>query len=67
MLKDISIDELQPGMYVSRVLEQTGSMRVRSGGLVKSEAIIEQTRQHTTVQNSGEKYHSMKLGLFIKY
>ncbi|AXR05602.1 HD-GYP domain-containing protein [Salinimonas sediminis] len=44
MLKDISIDELQPGMYVSRVLEQTGSMRVRSGGLVKSEAIIEQLR-----------------------
>lgn len=41
MLKQISIEELVPGMYVNRVLEQTGQLKMRSKGLVKSESIIE--------------------------
>ncbi|QPG05061.1 DUF3391 domain-containing protein [Salinimonas marina] len=50
MLKNISIDELVPGMYVSQVVEQTGTMRVRSGGLVKSQGIIEQLRNKGIVR-----------------
>ncbi|GGW72716.1 HD-GYP domain-containing protein [Alteromonas halophila] len=41
MLKQVSIDELVPGMYVSQVLEQTGQLRMRSKGLVKSASVIE--------------------------
>ncbi len=40
MRKKVSIDELVPGMYVSQVLEQTGQLKMRSKGLVKSDAII---------------------------
>ncbi|WP_218355375.1 HD-GYP domain-containing protein [Alteromonas lipotrueiana] len=50
MLKDISIDELIPGMYVSQVVEQTGTMRVRSGGLVKTQNVIEQLRKKGIVR-----------------
>lgn len=49
MLKQISIDELQPGMFVSQVLEQTGNIKVRSGGLVKTGRVIEQLR-HKGIQ-----------------
>lgn len=45
MLKHISIDALQPGMFVSQVIEQTGKFKVRSGGLVKSQAVIAQLRE----------------------
>lgn len=36
MLKNVSIDELAPGMYVNQVIEQSGNLRVRSSGLVKT-------------------------------
>ena len=49
MLKQISIDDLQPGMFVSQVLEQTGNIKVRSGGLVKTARVIEQLR-HKGIQ-----------------
>lgn len=45
MHKNLSIDELKPGMFVSQVTEQTGKIRVRSGGLVKTTAVIEQLRE----------------------
>ncbi|QCZ94390.1 HD-GYP domain-containing protein [Salinimonas iocasae] len=45
MHKNLSIDELKPGMFVSQVTEQTGKIRVRSGGLVKTEAVISQLRE----------------------
>lgn len=45
MHKNLSIDELKPGMFVSQVTEQTGKIRVRSGGLVKTAAVIEQLRE----------------------
>lgn len=41
MLKQVSIEELVPGMYVNRVLEQTGHLKMRSKGLVKSATTIE--------------------------
>lgn len=41
MLEQVPIDELQPGMYVNQVLEQTGSLRMRSKGIVKTQAIID--------------------------
>lgn len=40
MLKEISIEELKPGMFVHNVLEQTGQLKVRSQGLVKSDAAV---------------------------
>lgn len=40
MLKNVTIDELIPGMYVNQVLEQTGQLRVRSSGVVKSPVSI---------------------------
>ncbi len=40
----VTIDDLKPGMYVTQVLKQSGKMEIRSRGLVKSEAIIEQLR-----------------------
>jgi len=44
MRKHLSIDELTPGMFVSQVIEQTGKIRVRTGGLVKTHAVIAQLR-----------------------
>lgn len=41
MLKHIAIDELQPGMFVSQVVEQSGSLRMRSKGLVKTQSAID--------------------------
>ena len=41
MLKQVPIDDLQPGMYVNQVLEQTGSLKMRSKGIVKTQAIID--------------------------
>lgn len=41
MLKQVPIDDLQPGMYVNQVLEQTGSLKMRSKGIVKPQAIID--------------------------
>ncbi len=40
MLKAISIDELVPGMYVNDVLMQSGTLKVKSRGLVKSSSTI---------------------------
>ena len=40
MLKNVTIDELIPGMYVNQVVEQTGQLRVRSSGVVKSPVSI---------------------------
>ncbi len=40
----VTIDDLKPGMYVTQVLKQSGKMEIRSRGLVKNEAIIEQLR-----------------------
>ena len=41
MLEQVPIDDLQPGMYVNQVLEQTGSLKMRSKGIVKTQAIID--------------------------
>ncbi|MCW8092810.1 HD-GYP domain-containing protein [Alteromonas sp. ASW11-130] len=40
----VNIDDLKPGMYVTQVVKQSGAMAIRSRGLVKSEAIIDQLR-----------------------
>lgn len=44
MRKHLSIDELAPGMFVSQVIEQTGKIRVKTGGLVKTHQVIAQLR-----------------------
>ncbi len=41
MLEQVPIDDLQPGMYVNQVLEQTGTLKMRSKGVVKTQAIID--------------------------
>ena len=41
MLKHISIDELVPGMYVNQVLEQSGKLKMRSKGIVKTQNIVD--------------------------
>lgn len=40
MLQEISLSELKVGMFVERVVEQTGNVLVKSSGLVKSDNII---------------------------
>ncbi|WP_100642280.1 HD-GYP domain-containing protein [Alteromonas facilis] len=45
MLKEVPISELVPGMYVNQVLKQSGRLKMRSKGLVKSQATIEQLKQ----------------------
>ena len=40
MLKAVPIDDLKPGMYINQVLKQTGSLRMRSKGLVKHQTVI---------------------------
>lgn len=44
MLKEISIDELQVGMYVHKIVEQRGNMKIKSQGKVTKKAIITQLR-----------------------
>lgn len=44
-MKKISIDELQPGMYVQGIVKQAGNMRIKSQGKVVSDAIVEQLRR----------------------
>ena len=44
-MKKISIDELQPGMYVQSIAKQVGNMRIKSQGKVTSEAVIEHLRR----------------------
>lgn len=45
MLRCITIDELLPGMYVNQVLDDTGKVKVRSKGVVRSEKVIEVLRE----------------------
>ncbi|MCC2616953.1 HD-GYP domain-containing protein [Aestuariibacter halophilus] len=44
-LKTISIEELQPGMYVQRIVEQRGNLKIKSKGKVTSRAIVEQLKK----------------------
>lgn len=44
MLRCITIDELLPGMYVNQILDDTGKVKVRSKGVVRSEKVIEVLR-----------------------
>lgn len=44
MLKNVTIDDLKPGMYVQQVVEQSGNMKMRSSGMVKTLQVIEQLR-----------------------
>ena len=41
MLEQVPINELKPGMYVTQVLEQSGSLHMRSQGIVKSQGIVD--------------------------
>ena len=41
MLEQVPINELKPGMYVTQVLEQSGTLHMRSQGIVKSQSIVD--------------------------
>lgn len=45
MLKNLSIDEVVPGMFVNQVTEQSRQLRVRSSGLVKSDDAIKKLKE----------------------
>jgi len=45
VLKEISIDELKPGMYVQGIVEQRGNMKIKSQGKVTKHAIVGQLRK----------------------
>lgn len=45
MLEQISIDELVPGMYVEKVIEQTGKLKIKTEGYVRSDKTISQLRR----------------------
>ncbi|MEG3766724.1 HD-GYP domain-containing protein [Alteromonas sp. 14N.309.X.WAT.G.H12] len=45
MLKNLSIDEVVPGMFVNQVTEQSRQLRVRSSGLVKSNDAIKKLKE----------------------
>ncbi|TRY33434.1 HD-GYP domain-containing protein [Aliiglaciecola sp. M165] len=44
-MKEITIDELKPGMYVQGIVEQRGNMKIKSQGKVTKRAIISQLRK----------------------
>lgn len=44
MFKEISIDQLKPGMYVQSIVEQRGNIKIKSHGKVTKEAVIAQMR-----------------------
>ena len=41
-IKNLKIDELQPGMYVNNVIEQTGEFKIKTQGIVSSDTAIKQ-------------------------
>ncbi|WJG09415.1 HD-GYP domain-containing protein [Aliiglaciecola sp. LCG003] len=45
MIKEISIDELKPGMYVQGIVEQRGNLKIKSQGKVTKRAIVSQLRK----------------------
>jgi HD-GYP domain-containing protein (c-di-GMP phosphodiesterase class II) len=45
MIKTVSIDQLMPGHFVTRVIEQEGGLVVKSKGKVKSDTVITSLRQ----------------------
>ncbi|MFA3790891.1 HD-GYP domain-containing protein [Aliiglaciecola sp. SL4] len=50
MLKEISIDELKPGMFVQAIVEQRGNMKIKSQGKVFKRAIVNQLRKKGIVR-----------------
>lgn len=44
-MKEITIDELKPGMFVHGIVEQRGNMKIKSQGKVTKRAIISQLRK----------------------
>lgn len=50
MLKEISITELKPGMYVQGIVEQKGNMKIKSQGKVTSLSIVDRLREKGIVK-----------------
>lgn len=50
MLKTIPIAELEPGMYVQAIVEQTGDMKIKSQGRVTSQAVVSRLKQQGIVK-----------------
>lgn len=46
MLKKITIEQLEPGMYVHQIIEQKGSLSVKNQGRVTSKAIVATLKKH---------------------
>ena len=47
ILKKISINQLKPGMFVHKIVEQKGQLSVKNQGRVTSDAIVD------TLKNEG--------------
>ena len=64
MLRVIGVDELLPGMFVNNVIEQTGSLKIKSRGLVKTDkaisALIQQGVLKIEVDDSKSKLSEEK-------
>ena len=42
MIQAVPINELKPGMYINQVLKQSGAVRMRSKGIVKTQSAIDE-------------------------
>ncbi|WP_334063354.1 HD-GYP domain-containing protein [Alteromonas genovensis] len=64
MLEQVSIDELKQGMYVTQVLEQSGTLHMRSEGVVKSQSIVDALKKKgillLEVDMAKSKHHLVK-------
>lgn len=45
MLKTIAITELTPGMYVEAVTKQSGNLKIKTQGLVKTQALVDKLKK----------------------
>lgn len=50
MLKEISIDELEPGMYVQKIVQQNGNLIIKSQGKVTSKGIVRNLKKKGIVR-----------------
>lgn len=50
MLKDVNIDDILPGMFIAQVNEQTGQLKIKTKGLVKTHKAIEELKLNGVIQ-----------------
>ena len=55
MIKKITIDQLMPGMFVHQILEQKGTLTVKSQGKVTSTDVVNALKK-TRCKNACHRY-----------